>query len=174
MADSYTYKGGRKTAGSNKPTASKESRTETRINPPAELPKLGKELICPFSGGGWGREDELRGRSWGVAAKTSGLGLDVSAPHFDSPVRLCWPKSPSSESWLLGAGGEGWRWSLPSERRVSGLMRWVSRRPFIVLVAKCYIKGWKGLNEFRPSAASRVAAPGVEACWRTSPRGPSH
>uniref|UniRef100_A0A8C5TBU8 Zinc finger protein 512B n=1 Tax=Malurus cyaneus samueli TaxID=2593467 RepID=A0A8C5TBU8_9PASS len=41
MADSYTCKGGRKTAGSNKPTASKESRTETRINPPAELPKLG-------------------------------------------------------------------------------------------------------------------------------------
>uniref|UniRef100_A0A8V5GRF3 Uncharacterized protein n=1 Tax=Melopsittacus undulatus TaxID=13146 RepID=A0A8V5GRF3_MELUD len=41
MADSYTYKGGRKTAGSHKPTASKESRTETRINPSAELPKLG-------------------------------------------------------------------------------------------------------------------------------------
>uniref|UniRef100_A0A8C3Q609 Zinc finger protein 512B n=1 Tax=Geospiza parvula TaxID=87175 RepID=A0A8C3Q609_GEOPR len=41
MADSYTCKGGRKAAGSNKPTASKESRTETRINPPAELPKLG-------------------------------------------------------------------------------------------------------------------------------------
>uniref|UniRef100_A0A8D0FRD3 Zinc finger protein 512B n=1 Tax=Strix occidentalis caurina TaxID=311401 RepID=A0A8D0FRD3_STROC len=41
MADSYTCKGGRKTAGSNKPAASKESRTETRINPPAELPKLG-------------------------------------------------------------------------------------------------------------------------------------
>ncbi|XP_037258175.1 zinc finger protein 512B isoform X6 [Falco rusticolus] len=41
MADSYTFKGGRKTAGSNKPAASKESRTETRINPPAELPKLG-------------------------------------------------------------------------------------------------------------------------------------
>lgn len=78
MADSYTCKGGRKTAGSNKPTASKESRTETRINPPAELPKLGKELICPFSGGGWGGGDEPRGRSWGIAAKTSGLGLDVS------------------------------------------------------------------------------------------------
>lgn len=45
MADSYTYKGGRKTAGSHKPTASKESRTETRINPPAELPKLGKEPV---------------------------------------------------------------------------------------------------------------------------------
>uniref|UniRef100_A0A8C0AQY6 Zinc finger protein 512B n=1 Tax=Buteo japonicus TaxID=224669 RepID=A0A8C0AQY6_9AVES len=41
MADSYTCKGGRKTAGSNKPAASKESRTETRINAPAELPKLG-------------------------------------------------------------------------------------------------------------------------------------
>uniref|UniRef100_A0A8D2NMJ0 Zinc finger protein 512B n=1 Tax=Zosterops lateralis melanops TaxID=1220523 RepID=A0A8D2NMJ0_ZOSLA len=41
MADSYTCKGGRKTAGSNKPTASKESRTEARINPPAELPRLG-------------------------------------------------------------------------------------------------------------------------------------
>uniref|UniRef100_A0A8C3JJX9 Zinc finger protein 512B n=1 Tax=Calidris pygmaea TaxID=425635 RepID=A0A8C3JJX9_9CHAR len=41
MADSYACKGGRKTAGSNKPAASKESRTETRINPPAELPKLG-------------------------------------------------------------------------------------------------------------------------------------
>lgn len=94
MADSYTCKGGRKTAGSNKPTASKESRTETRINPPAELPKLGKELICPFSGGGWGREDEPRGRSWGVAAKTGGLGLDVSAPHFSSPVRAVLAKKP--------------------------------------------------------------------------------
>lgn len=78
MADSYTCKGGRKTAGSNKPTASKESRTEARINPPAELPRLGKELICLFSGGGWGGGDEPSVRSWGVADKTSGLGLNVS------------------------------------------------------------------------------------------------
>ncbi|XP_009323239.1 PREDICTED: zinc finger protein 512B [Pygoscelis adeliae] len=46
MADSYACKGGRKTAGSNKPAASKESRTETRINPPAELPKLDPLCGC--------------------------------------------------------------------------------------------------------------------------------
>ncbi|XP_054029658.1 zinc finger protein 512B [Dryobates pubescens] len=39
-SSSYPCKGGRKTGGSTKPTVSKE-RTETRINPPAELPKLG-------------------------------------------------------------------------------------------------------------------------------------
>ncbi|XP_031445456.1 zinc finger protein 512B isoform X8 [Phasianus colchicus] len=39
MADSYACKGGRKTAGSTKP--SKESRAEARLNPPAELPRLG-------------------------------------------------------------------------------------------------------------------------------------
>lgn len=84
------------------------------------------------------------------------------------------PALGAAGSWSLGAGGEGWRWSLPLERRVPGLTRWVSRRLFIVLVAKCYIKGWKGLNEFRPSGASRVVAPGVEAGEPTSPGGPSH
>ncbi|XP_046786826.1 zinc finger protein 512B isoform X4 [Gallus gallus] len=39
MADSYACKGGRKTAGSTKP--SKDSRAEARLNPPAELPRLG-------------------------------------------------------------------------------------------------------------------------------------
>ncbi|XP_048818635.1 zinc finger protein 512B isoform X6 [Lagopus muta] len=39
MADSYACKSGRKTAGSTKP--SKESRAEARLNPPAELPRLG-------------------------------------------------------------------------------------------------------------------------------------
>ncbi|XP_072205867.1 zinc finger protein 512B isoform X3 [Excalfactoria chinensis] len=39
MADSYACKGGRKTAGSTKP--SKESRAEARLNPPTELPRLG-------------------------------------------------------------------------------------------------------------------------------------
>uniref|UniRef100_A0A8C3PJS5 Zinc finger protein 512B n=1 Tax=Calidris pygmaea TaxID=425635 RepID=A0A8C3PJS5_9CHAR len=70
MADSYACKGGRKTAGSNKPAASKESRTETRINPPAELPKLGKELVFHFRGGGWGRGDEPSGNA--TSDKTEG------------------------------------------------------------------------------------------------------
>ena len=65
MADSYACKGGRKTAGSNKPAASKESRTETRINPPAELPRLGKELGFSFCGAGWGGGDKRRGRGGG-------------------------------------------------------------------------------------------------------------
>lgn len=181
MADSYTCKGGRKTAGSNKPTASKESRTEMRINPPAELPKLGKELICPF---------QLFQGLDGAEGMSPVAGLGGWLPKRMAWVSMCLcpslqlisegcagqkaPALGAAGSWSLGAGREGWRWSLPSERRVSGLTRWVSRRLFIVLVAKCYIKGWKGLNEFRPSAASRVAAPGMEACKRTSPGGPSH
>lgn len=99
MADSYACKGGRKTAGSHKPTASKESRTETRINPPAELPKLGKELVFSFPRGGWGRGYEPSSRGWGGATKTWGwerIGFQrASAPRFDPAVRaVLGQKSP--------------------------------------------------------------------------------
>lgn len=65
MADSYACKGGRKTAGSNKPAASKESRTDARINPPAELPKLGKEpaFLSPEAVGAEGTGSPFRGLS---------------------------------------------------------------------------------------------------------------
>lgn len=106
MADSYTCKGGRKTAGSNKPAASKESRTETRINPPAELPKLGKELVFSFCEGGWGEGDEPRG--WGVAAKTRGcecIGSEhAAAPRFDPPARAVLDQKSPRPSELRRAG----------------------------------------------------------------------
>lgn len=180
MADSYACKGGRKTAGSNKPAASKESRTETRINPPAELPKLGKELGFSFRGGGWGGGDELRG--WGGGCQNKGVRVHQVSACLCSSLRptgesCAGPKKPqtlgAAESRSLGTGGEGWRRPLPFERRASGLTRWVSCRVFIVLVAKCYIKGWKGLNEFRPSAVSCVTASGMEACEWTSPGRPA-
>uniref|UniRef100_A0A8C3RPZ2 Zinc finger protein 512B n=1 Tax=Chelydra serpentina TaxID=8475 RepID=A0A8C3RPZ2_CHESE len=41
MADSYSFRGGRKAAGSSKTSASKGSRTEMRVNPTPEPPKLG-------------------------------------------------------------------------------------------------------------------------------------
>lgn len=65
MADPYACKGGRKTAGSNKPPASKESRTDARINPPAELPKLGKEpaFISTQAIGAEGTGSPFRGLS---------------------------------------------------------------------------------------------------------------
>lgn len=109
----------------------------------------------------------------------------MSASGFSEPPLLasthrrglCWAKKApgpgAAESRSLGTGGEGWRRPLPFAGRVSGLTRWVSRHLFIVLVAKCYIKGREGLNEFRPSAVSCVVAPGMEACERTSPGGPA-
>lgn len=111
-----------------------------------------------------------------------GVGVHRVSACFCSSLRpsgegCAGPKKPqalgAAESRSLGTGGEGWRWPLPFEGCASGLTRWVSHRLFIVLVAKCYIKRWKGLNEFRPSAVSRVAAPGMEACERTSPGGPA-
>lgn len=115
MADSCTCKGGRKTAGSNKPAASKESRTETRINPPAELPKLGKELAFSFCGGGWGRGDEPGCQSERVQVQW------LSASHSNPPVlgqkkpqtpRSC--REPVPGSGRAGDGLSLWRGVQPA------------------------------------------------------------
>ncbi|KAM7090673.1 zinc finger protein 512B isoform 3-T4 [Ciconia maguari] len=93
MADSYTCKGGRKTAGSNKPAASKESRTETRINPPAELPKLGKTT-----------SDKTEGRKKGRPKAENQALKDIPLPlmnqwkdEFKAHSRV---KCPNSGCWL--------------------------------------------------------------------------
>ncbi|XP_032930715.1 zinc finger protein 512B isoform X2 [Catharus ustulatus] len=93
MADSYTCKGGRKTAGSNKPTASKESRTETRINPPAELPKLGNAT-----------SDKTEGRKKGRPKAENQALKDIPLPlmnqwkdEFKAHSRV---KCPNSGCWL--------------------------------------------------------------------------
>ncbi|KAM7038207.1 zinc finger protein 512B isoform 2-T4 [Acridotheres tristis] len=93
MADSYTCKGGRKTAGSNKPTASKESRTETRISPPAELPKLGNAT-----------SDKTEGRKKGRPKAENQALKDIPLPlmnqwkdEFKAHSRV---KCPNSGCWL--------------------------------------------------------------------------
>ncbi|XP_005422227.1 zinc finger protein 512B isoform X2 [Geospiza fortis] len=93
MADSYTCKGGRKAAGSNKPTASKESRTETRINPPAELPKLGNAT-----------SDKTEGRKKGRPKAENQALKDIPLPlmnqwkdEFKAHSRV---KCPNSGCWL--------------------------------------------------------------------------
>ncbi|XP_033922494.1 zinc finger protein 512B [Melopsittacus undulatus] len=93
MADSYTYKGGRKTAGSHKPTASKESRTETRINPSAELPKLGNAT-----------SDKSEGRKKGRPKAENQALKDIPLPlmnqwkdEFKAHSRV---KCPNAGCWL--------------------------------------------------------------------------
>ncbi|XP_041314301.1 zinc finger protein 512B isoform X3 [Pyrgilauda ruficollis] len=93
MADSYTCKGGRKTTGSNKPTASKESRTETRINPPSELPKLGNAT-----------SDKTEGRKKGRPKAENQALKDIPLPlmnqwkdEFKAHSRV---KCPNSGCWL--------------------------------------------------------------------------
>ncbi|XP_074877202.1 zinc finger protein 512B isoform X1 [Buteo buteo] len=93
MADSYTCKGGRKTAGSNKPAASKESRTETRINAPAELPKLGNAT-----------SDKTEGRKKGRPKAENQALKDIPLPlmnqwkdEFKAHSRV---KCPNSGCWL--------------------------------------------------------------------------
>ncbi|XP_066186914.1 zinc finger protein 512B isoform X3 [Sylvia atricapilla] len=93
MADSYTCKGGRKTAGSNKPTASKESRTEARINPPAELPKLGNAA-----------SDKTEGKKKGRPKAENQALKDIPLPlmnqwkdEFKAHSRV---KCPNSGCWL--------------------------------------------------------------------------
>ncbi|XP_009996898.1 PREDICTED: zinc finger protein 512B [Chaetura pelagica] len=93
MADPYTCKGGKKTAGSNKPTASKESRTETRINPPAELPKLGNAT-----------SDKTEGRKKGRPKAENQALKDIPLPlmnqwkdEFKAHSRV---KCPNSGCWL--------------------------------------------------------------------------
>ncbi|NXX96208.1 Z512B protein, partial [Centropus bengalensis] len=93
MADSYACKGGRKTAGSNKPAASKESRTETRINPPAELPKLGNAT-----------SDRTEGRKKGRPKAENQALKDIPLPlmnqwkdEFKAHSRV---KCPNSGCWL--------------------------------------------------------------------------
>ncbi|NXP23473.1 Z512B protein, partial [Scytalopus superciliaris] len=93
MADSCTCKGGRKTAGSNKPAASKESRAETRINPPAELPKLGNAT-----------SDKTEGRKKGRPKAENQALKDIPLPlmnqwkdEFKAHSRV---KCPNSGCWL--------------------------------------------------------------------------
>ncbi|NWZ37370.1 Z512B protein, partial [Brachypodius atriceps] len=93
MADSYTCKGGRKTAGSSKPTASKESRTDARINPPAELPKLGNAA-----------SDKTEGRKKGRPKAENQALKDIPLPlmnqwkdEFKAHSRV---KCPNSGCWL--------------------------------------------------------------------------
>ncbi|KFQ99061.1 Zinc finger protein 512B, partial [Opisthocomus hoazin] len=93
MADSYACKGGRKTAGSNKPAASKESRTETRINPPAELPRLGNAT-----------SDKTEGRKKGRPKAENQALKDIPLPlmnqwkdEFKAHSRV---KCPNSGCWL--------------------------------------------------------------------------
>ncbi|KFW04774.1 Zinc finger protein 512B, partial [Eurypyga helias] len=93
MADSYACKGGRKTAGSNKPAASRESRTETRINPPAELPKLGNAT-----------SDKTEGRKKGRPKAENQALKDIPLPlmnqwkdEFKAHSRV---KCPNSGCWL--------------------------------------------------------------------------
>ncbi|NXD65108.1 Z512B protein, partial [Eolophus roseicapillus] len=93
MADSYTCKGGRKTAGSHKPAASKESRTETRINPPAELPKLGNAT-----------SDKSEGRKKGRPKAENQALKDIPLPlmnqwkdEFKAHSRV---KCPNAGCWL--------------------------------------------------------------------------
>ncbi|NXH15576.1 Z512B protein, partial [Bucco capensis] len=93
MADSCTCKGGRKTAGSTRPAASKESRTETRINPPAELPKLGNAT-----------SDKTEGRKKGRPKAENQALKDIPLPlmnqwkdEFKAHSRV---KCPNSGCWL--------------------------------------------------------------------------
>ncbi|XP_065501575.1 zinc finger protein 512B isoform X2 [Caloenas nicobarica] len=93
MADPYTCKGGRKTAGPNKPAASKESRTETRINPPTELPKLGNAT-----------SDKTEGRKKGRPKAENQALKDIPLPlmnqwkdEFKAHSRV---KCPNSGCWL--------------------------------------------------------------------------
>ncbi|NXA34276.1 Z512B protein, partial [Eudromia elegans] len=93
MGDSYACKGGRKTAGSNKPTASKEGRTDTRINPPAELPKLGNAT-----------SDKAEGRKKGRPKAENQALKDIPLPlmnqwkdEFKAHSRV---KCPNSGCWL--------------------------------------------------------------------------
>ncbi|XP_038022022.2 zinc finger protein 512B isoform X3 [Anas platyrhynchos] len=93
MADPYTCKGGRKTAGSNKPTASKESRTDTRINPPVELPKLGNAT-----------SDKTEGKKKGRPKAENQALKDIPLPlmnqwkdEFKAHSRV---KCPNSGCWL--------------------------------------------------------------------------
>ncbi|XP_069727624.1 zinc finger protein 512B isoform X4 [Phaenicophaeus curvirostris] len=93
MADSCVCKGGRKTAGSNKPAASKESRTETRINPPAELPRLGNAT-----------SDKTEGRKKGRPKAENQALKDIPLPlmnqwkdEFKAHSRV---KCPNTGCWL--------------------------------------------------------------------------
>ncbi|XP_042750274.1 zinc finger protein 512B isoform X5 [Lagopus leucura] len=91
MADSYACKGGRKTAGSTKP--SKESRAEARLNPPAELPRLGNAT-----------SDKTEGKKKGRPKAENQALKDIPLPlmnqwkdEFKAHSRV---KCPNSGCWL--------------------------------------------------------------------------
>ncbi|XP_072205865.1 zinc finger protein 512B isoform X1 [Excalfactoria chinensis] len=91
MADSYACKGGRKTAGSTKP--SKESRAEARLNPPTELPRLGNAT-----------SDKTEGKKKGRPKAENQALKDIPLPlmnqwkdEFKAHSRV---KCPNSGCWL--------------------------------------------------------------------------
>ncbi|XP_065610606.1 zinc finger protein 512B isoform X6 [Cyrtonyx montezumae] len=91
MADSYACKGGKKTAGSTKP--SKESRAEARLNPPAELPRLGNAT-----------SDKTEGKKKGRPKAENQALKDIPLPlmnqwkdEFKAHSRV---KCPNSGCWL--------------------------------------------------------------------------
>nr|NP_001257541.1 zinc finger protein 512B isoform 3 [Gallus gallus] len=91
MADSYACKGGRKTAGSTKP--SKDSRAEARLNPPAELPRLGNAT-----------SDKTEGKKKGRPKAENQALKDIPLPlmnqwkdEFKAHSRV---KCPNSGCWL--------------------------------------------------------------------------
>uniref|UniRef100_A0A8C9LBC2 Zinc finger protein 512B n=1 Tax=Pavo cristatus TaxID=9049 RepID=A0A8C9LBC2_PAVCR len=91
MADSYACKGGRKTAGSTKP--SKEGRAEARLNPPAELPRLGNAT-----------SDKTEGKKKGRPKAENQALKDIPLPlmnqwkdEFKAHSRV---KCPNSGCWL--------------------------------------------------------------------------
>ncbi|XP_048818633.1 zinc finger protein 512B isoform X4 [Lagopus muta] len=91
MADSYACKSGRKTAGSTKP--SKESRAEARLNPPAELPRLGNAT-----------SDKTEGKKKGRPKAENQALKDIPLPlmnqwkdEFKAHSRV---KCPNSGCWL--------------------------------------------------------------------------
>ncbi|KAM7149895.1 zinc finger protein 512B isoform 1-T1 [Macrochelys suwanniensis] len=93
MADSYSFRGGRKAAGSSKTSASKGSRTEMRVNPTPEPPKLGNAT-----------SDKTEGKKKGRPKAENQVLKDIPLPlmnrwkdEFKAHSRV---KCPNSGCWL--------------------------------------------------------------------------
>ncbi|KAM9120970.1 zinc finger protein 512B isoform 2-T2 [Pangshura tecta] len=94
MADPYSFRGGRRAAGSSKTSASKESsRTEMRVNPTPEPPKLGNAT-----------SDKTEGKKKGRPKAENQVLKDIPLPlmnrwkdEFKAHSRV---KCPNSGCWL--------------------------------------------------------------------------
>ncbi|XP_050774220.1 zinc finger protein 512B isoform X2 [Gopherus flavomarginatus] len=94
MADPYSFRGGRRAAGSSKTSASKEgSRTELRVNPTPEPPKLGNAT-----------SDKTEGKKKGRPKAENQVLKDIPLPlmnqwkdEFKAHSRV---KCPNSGCWL--------------------------------------------------------------------------